>query len=192
MDVSRAGDGGGGNKGVSHWAKLIQKLNSDDLLPAVVFSFSKKRCVECAFGLSGLDLATTTEKSAIHMQFEAAVSRLQGTDKRLPQVLSLRDILMRGIGVHHGGLLPIMKEIVEILFGRGLVKVLFATETFAMGVNMPARTVVFNGIRKHDGRGFRDLLPGEYIQVWSAPTFCCVCSCVLVCMDCCLALRLLL
>ena len=53
----------------------------------------------------------------------------------------------------------------EILFSRGLVKVLFATETFAMGVNMPARTVIFNGVRKHDGRGFRDLMPGEYIQM---------------------------
>ncbi|CAN0532000.1 unnamed protein product, partial [Ectocarpus sp. 8 AP-2014] len=61
-------------------------------------------------------------------------------------------------GVHHGGLLPILKassEIVEICFSRGLVKVLFATETFAMGVNMPARTVVFNGTRKHDGKDFR-------------------------------------
>jgi antiviral helicase SKI2 len=68
-------------------------------------------------------------------------------------------------GVHHGGLLPILKEMVEILFSRGIVKVLFATETFAMGVNMPARTVVFNGFRKHDGREFRDLLPGEYTQM---------------------------
>ncbi len=56
-------------------------------------------------------------------------------------------------------------QVVEILFGRGLVKVLFATETFAMGVNMPARTVAFNNVRKHDGRGFRTLLSGEYIQV---------------------------
>lgn len=54
---------------------------------------------------------------------------------------------------------------VELLFSRGLVKVLFATETFAMGVNMPARTVVFSGIRKHDGRSFRDLLAGEYTQM---------------------------
>ena len=56
-------------------------------------------------------------------------------------------------------------QMVEILFSRGLVKVLFATETFAMGVNMPARTVVFSGIRKHDGRTFRDLLAGEYTQM---------------------------
>lgn len=73
----------------------------------------------------------------------------------------MREMLMRGIGVHHGGLLPIIKEMVEMLFARGLVKILFATETFAMGVNMPARCVVFDSTRKHDGTGFRDLLPGR-------------------------------
>lgn len=71
-------------------------------------------------------------------------------------------MLARGIGVHHSGLLPIVKELVEILFTRNLTRVLFATETFAMGVNMPARAVVFSGTRKHDGTQFRDLLPGEY------------------------------
>jgi hypothetical protein len=77
----------------------------------------------------------------------------------------MKDLLQRGIGVHHGGLLPILKEIVEILFSRQLAKVLFATETFAMGVNMPARTVVFSSVRKHDGNSWRDLLPGEYTQM---------------------------
>ena len=77
----------------------------------------------------------------------------------------MRELLMRGIGVHHGGLLPIVKEVVEILFSRGLVKVLFATETFAMGVNMPAKSVVFSHIRKHDGNNFRTLEPGEYTQM---------------------------
>ena len=77
----------------------------------------------------------------------------------------MRDLLSRGIAVHHGGLLPIVKEIVEILFTKGLVKVLFATETFAMGVNAPAKAVVFSSLRKHDGRTFRDLLPGEYTQM---------------------------
>lgn len=98
----------------------------------------------------------------------------------------MRDLLKRGIAVHHSGILPILKEVIEMLFSRGLVKVsqssfsninftdsevndtffpsspqvLFATETFAMGVNMPARTVVFDSIRKHDGTGFRNLLPG--------------------------------
>ena len=73
--------------------------------------------------------------------------------------------MLRGIGVHHGGLLPIVKEMAEILFGRGLIKVLFATETFAMGVNMPAKTVVFNSLGKHDGNQKRDLLPGEFTQM---------------------------
>jgi antiviral helicase SKI2 len=80
-------------------------------------------------------------------------------------LVRIRDQLANGVGIHHAGLLPIAKEIVEILFSRGLCKVLFATETFAMGVNMPTRTVVFSSIRKHDGRDFRHLLPGEYTQM---------------------------
>jgi antiviral helicase SKI2 len=88
-----------------------------------------------------------------------------GTDRELPQIQRMRDLLSRGVAVHHGGLLPIVKEVVEILFTKGLVKVLFATETFAMGVNAPAKAVVFSGLRKHDGRSFRDLLPGEYTQM---------------------------
>lgn len=96
---------------------------------------------------------------------DASVTRLSGGDRQLPQVLRMKEMLKRGVGVHHGGLLPLIKEMVEMLFGRGLVKVLFATETFAMGVNMPARCVVFDTIRKFDGDGFRDLLSGEYIQM---------------------------
>ena len=77
----------------------------------------------------------------------------------------MKDSLGRGIGVHHSGILPILKEIVEMLFQAGLVKLLFATETFAMGVNMPARTVVFDSHRKFDGLEVRNLKPGEYIQM---------------------------
>ncbi|KAI9317442.1 NUC185 domain-containing protein [Dichotomocladium elegans] len=144
---------------------LIGHLNKKQLLPVVIFTFSKKRCEEYASSLSKTDLCTSLEKSEIHVFIERSLVRLRGTDKELPQILRTRDLLSRGIAVHHGGLLPIIKEIVEILFARGLVKVLFATETFAMGVNMPAKSVVFSGIRKHDGRGFRDLLPGEYTQM---------------------------
>ncbi|CAO3616518.1 unnamed protein product [Mucor hiemalis] len=144
---------------------LIGMLKTKELLPVVIFTFSKKRCEEYASGLSKTDLCTSLEKSEIHVFIERSLVRLRGSDKFLPQILRMRDLLSRGIAVHHGGLLPIIKEIVEILFARGLVKVLFATETFAMGVNMPARCVVFSGIRKHDGRNFRDLLPGEYTQM---------------------------
>jgi hypothetical protein len=93
------------------------------------------------------------------------VRRLSPVDRTLPQITRLRGLLLRGIGVHHSGLLPILKEVVEMLFSRGLVRILFATETFAMGVNMPARCVVMNGIRKHDGTRFRELTPGEYTQM---------------------------
>ena len=78
-------------------------------------------------------------------------------DRELPQLTKLQVILQKGIAVHHGDLLPIAKEVVEILFSDGLIKVLFATETFAMGVNMPAKTVVFCGLRKNDGKDFRYL-----------------------------------
>ena len=69
--------------------------------------------------------------------------------RQLPQVVQLTDMLKRGIGVHHSGVLPLLKEVVEMLFQRGWVKLLFATETFAMGVNMPARTVVFDRLVVH-------------------------------------------
>ncbi|CAG2064485.1 unnamed protein product [Timema podura] len=77
----------------------------------------------------------------------------------------MQNLLMQGIGIHHSGILPILKEIVEMLFQEGKVKLLFATETFAMGVNMPARTVLFDSVRKFDGIEMRNLLPAEYIQM---------------------------
>ncbi len=141
-------------------------LKKKNLLPALVFSFSKKKCEEYANALGNIDLTSGgTEKSEIHVFCERSLNRLRGSDKELPQVLRMRELLSRGIGVHHGGLLPIIKEMVEILFTRGLVKILFTTETFAMGVNAPAKAVVFSGLRKHDGREFRELLPGEYTQM---------------------------
>jgi hypothetical protein len=69
-------------------------------------------------------------------------------------------LLRRGIGVHHGGLLPILKEVIEILFQEGLIKALFATETFSIGLNMPAKTVVFTSVRKFDGKEYRNLSGG--------------------------------
>ncbi|KAG6851342.1 hypothetical protein H0H93_005740 [Arthromyces matolae] len=168
----RGGGGRGGpprsnfSSGDKHlYVHLIGHLRKKALLPVVVFTFSKKRCEENAGTLTNLDLCTAVEKSEVHVAVEKALSRLKGSDKKLPQIGRMRELLSRGIGVHHGGLLPLVKEVVEILFARGLVKVLFATETFAMGVNMPAKCVVFSGIRKHDGRNFRDILPGEYTQM---------------------------
>lgn len=147
------------------WVHLVQFLKKETLLPACIFVFSKKRCEENADALSNQDFCTATEKSAIHMIIEKSIARLKPEDRLLPQIVRLRDMLGRGIAVHHGGLLPIVKEVVEMLFAQTLVKVLFATETFAMGLNLPTRTVVFSGYRKHDGHSFRNLLPGEYTQM---------------------------
>ncbi|KAE8215567.1 hypothetical protein CF327_g1163 [Tilletia walkeri] len=160
---SNSNTGGRGDKQV--WVHLIGLLRKKELLPVVTFVFSKKRCEEYAGSMPNTDLCTAKEKGEVHIVIEKSLTRLKGSDKKLPQILRMRELLSRGIGVHHGGLLPIVKEVVEMLFQRGLVKVLFATETFAMGVNMPARCVIFSNTRKHDGRGFRDLLAGEYTQM---------------------------
>uniref|UniRef100_A0A3Q2CAU4 SKI2 subunit of superkiller complex n=1 Tax=Cyprinodon variegatus TaxID=28743 RepID=A0A3Q2CAU4_CYPVA len=147
------------------WLTLLHFLSQRQQTPVVAFTFSRTRCDENARSLDSMDLTTSIEKAEIHSFFQKSLSRLRGGDRQLPQILLMRDLLKRGIAVHHSGILPILKEVIEMLFSKGLVKVLFATETFAMGVNMPARTVVFDSIRKHDGTGFRNLLPGEYIQM---------------------------
>lgn len=168
---ARGGYGGGSPRTIhtatdkNLYVHLLGHLRKKALLPVVVFTFSKKRCEENAATLTNADFSTALEKSEVHVAVEKALSRLKGSDKKLPQIGRMRDLLSRGIGVHHGGLLPLVKELVEIFFARGLVKILFATETFAMGVNMPAKCVVFSNIRKHDGRNFRDILPGEYTQM---------------------------
>merc|ERR1719367_1091003 len=144
---------------------LVDHLKRQDKMPTVLFTLSRNRCDQNASLLTSVDLTTTIEKSDIHHFIHKCMQRLKGSDRKLPQVLQLTDMLKRGIGVHHSGILPILKEVVEMLFQRGFVKLLFATETFAMGVNMPARTVVFDAIRKHDGKEFRTFLPAEYIQM---------------------------
>ncbi|XP_072703917.1 LOW QUALITY PROTEIN: superkiller complex protein 2 [Ciconia boyciana] len=157
------GTGPGQDRGV--WLALLGLLREREQLPVVAFTFSRSRCDEHADALGSLDLVSGAERGRIRLFFQRCVARLRGSDRRLPQVVHMAELLQRGIGVHHGGVLPLLKEVVEMLFSQGLVKVLFATETFAMGVNMPARTVVFDSIRKHDGNNFRDLLPGEYVQM---------------------------
>eukprot|EP00775_Hariotina_reticulata_P010880 gene10880-11034_t len=159
------GQGGGGVAERGQLTELINLLRKGDLLPVAFFTFSKKRCDGAADACSGLDLTTAAEKHTIHVFVQQVLARLKEGDRELPQILRLRDLMRRGVAVHHAGLLPIMKETVEMLFCQGYIKVLFCTETFAMGVNAPTRTVVFHSLRKHDGRSFRTLLPGEYTQM---------------------------
>ncbi|GAB1863836.1 Helicase SKI2W [Camponotus japonicus] len=147
------------------WRAFISHLQKNDMLPVVVFTLSRKRCDMNAATLRNLDLTTAREKHQVHAFFQSNIKHLKGSDRELPQVLMMQELLEKGVGIHHSGILPILREIVEMLFQSGLVKLLFATETFAMGVNMPARTVVFDSIRKYDGNNFRILYPTEYIQM---------------------------
>uniref|UniRef100_W5MVR7 Exosome RNA helicase MTR4 n=1 Tax=Lepisosteus oculatus TaxID=7918 RepID=W5MVR7_LEPOC len=133
--------------------------------PSNVFNFSKKECEAYALQVSKLDFNTEEEKKLVEEVFNNAIDCLSDEDKKLPQVEHVLPLLKRGIGIHHGGLLPILKETIEILFSEGLLKALFATETFAMGINMPARTVLFTSARKFDGKDFRWITSGEYIQM---------------------------
>ncbi|TMW60703.1 hypothetical protein Poli38472_000745 [Pythium oligandrum] len=142
--------------------KLIMERQYD---PVIVFSFSKRECESYALLMSKLDFNTEEEKQMVDQVFKNALDSLSDDDKTLPQVDSILPLLRRGIGIHHGGLLPILKEVIEIMFGEGLLKCLFATETFSMGLNMPAKTVVFTNCRKYDGKDFRWITSGEYIQM---------------------------
>lgn len=149
----------------SLWLQLVNKLSKKSLLPVIIFCFSKNRCDRSADSMTSIDLTSSSEKSEIRVFCDKAFSRLKGSDRNLPQILRIQSLLRRGIGVHHAGLLPIVKEVIEMLFCRGVIKVLFSTETFAMGVNAPARTVVFDTIRKFDGKEYRQIIPGEYTQM---------------------------
>ncbi|KAF4316428.1 hypothetical protein G195_010019 [Phytophthora kernoviae 00238/432] len=142
--------------------KLIMERQYD---PVIIFSFSKRECESYALLMSKLDFNTEEEKQSVDQLFKNAMDSLSDDDRALPQVDSILPLLRRGIGIHHGGLLPILKEVIEILFGEGLLKCLFATETFSMGLNMPAKTVVFTNCRKYDGKDFRWITAGEYIQM---------------------------
>lgn len=133
--------------------------------PVIVFAFSKKECEGLAVQMAKLEFNTDEEREMVAQVFENAISGLSDDDKTLPQIEHILPLLKRGIGIHHGGLLPILKEVIEILFQEGLIKVLFATETFSIGLNMPAKTVVFTNVRKWDGVNFRNLSGGEYIQM---------------------------
>jgi superfamily II RNA helicase len=140
----------------------MNKLIPEMELPALFFVFSRKHCVEYAKKVSH-DLLTSSEtaevKHVINFHLRHHKELLQ-----IPQYHELVSLLEKGVAYHHSGLLPILKEIIEILFSRGFVKVLFATETFAVGINMPTKTVVFTGYRKYDN-DYRMLTTSEYIQM---------------------------
>ena len=147
------------------YTELIVNLRNNELLPCVICAFSRDKVDKRGEKLSAVNLLNDTEKHIINQFTIRALKRLNPIDRDLPQILQVVRLLNSGIGIHHSGVLPILKEIVEILFSKGLIKVLVATETFAMGLNMPTKTVVFCELRKFDGSENRYLHPGEYTQM---------------------------
>ncbi len=146
---------------------VVDRLDRDGLLPAIVFVFSRvgcdaavKQCVQ-----ANLRLTTPDERDVIHDHVEEALRHLPADDLHVLGYHDFLDALTRGLAAHHAGMLPAFKEVVEELFTRGLVKVVFATETLALGINMPARTVVIEKLDKWNGETHADITPGEYTQL---------------------------
>ena len=144
---------------------IIKLVMDRNMYPVIVFSFAKAECERNALSLAKLNFNSTEEDMLVNEVFSNAMESLGEDDRRLPAIEHLLPLLRRGVGIHHSGLLPILKEVVELLFQAGLVKVLFSTETFSMGLNMPARTVIFTAVKKYDGVSNRYLTGGEYIQM---------------------------
>lgn len=127
---------------------MTKYLISNDLTPAVFFVFSLKKIDEYSKFLSNDEYSSREDSSKIINFFDRCIGLLSDKDKNLNQIRVVRSILIKGIGIHHAGLLPILKEIIEILYSKGLIKILFATTSFAIGLNMPTRTVIFTEIEK--------------------------------------------
>jgi ATP-dependent RNA helicase DOB1 len=143
--------------------QVVQAVN-EAALPVVVFSFKRKECESFALHLQS-DFLNACEKETVKTIFTNAVGSLRKEDRSIPLVQNILPLLLRGIGIHHSGLLPLIKEVVEILFQEGLLRVLFATETFSIGLNMPAKSVMFTALKKFDGERTRFVTSGEYIQM---------------------------
>ncbi|MGH3729385.1 MAG: DEAD/DEAH box helicase [Micromonosporaceae bacterium] len=147
--------------------EVVDRLDSDGLLPAIVFIFSRAGCdaavAQCM--AAGLRLTGPDERAEIRRIAESRTGHIASEDLQVLGYWEWLDGLERGLAAHHAGMLPTFKEVVEELFVRGLVKAVFATETLALGINMPARSVVLERLVKFNGEAHVDLTPGEYTQL---------------------------
>jgi ATP-dependent RNA helicase HelY len=146
---------------------MVDVLDEAGLLPAIVFIFSRAGCdaavAQCLAG--GLRLTSPAEQEEIRTIAETRCASIPPEDLDVVGYWGFVDALVRGVAAHHAGMLPAFKETVEEAFARGLVKVVFATETLALGINMPARSVVLEKLVKWDGSQHVDITPGEYTQL---------------------------
>ena len=159
--------GSGGLASFNHQLnECVQMLSKKELMPALFFVFSRAGCERLAKCLEG-SVITSSEAAAIQHIWDFHLHTYKDILEHLPQAHQLLALCKRGIAFHHSGLLPMLREMVELLFGKGLIKCLFATETFAVGINMPTKTVVFVDLQKYSDecKGLRCLRTDEYIQM---------------------------
>lgn len=146
--------------------EAIPLLQKKELLPALFFVLSRKQCEEYAKKVEHC-LLDTSDTAAVKHIIGFHLHRHMRELETVPQYHQIYELLCRGIAFHHSGLLPMLKEIIEILFTKGYVKLLFCTETFAVGLNMPTKTVLFGGFKKYDDTtgSMRMLRNDEYLQM---------------------------
>lgn len=146
---------------------VVLQLREDDLLPAIYFIFSRNQCDEAAHSClkQGISFTTKQERAAIAEILDSHVEAFTDDDLAALQYSRFLAQLEAGIGVHHAGLVPSFKEAVEECFAKGLVKIVFATETLAVGINMPARAVVLDKLTKYNGETHQLLKPSDFSQL---------------------------
>ncbi|MBI2865418.1 MAG: DEAD/DEAH box helicase [Chloroflexi bacterium] len=148
--------------------EVVEVLSRQDMLPAIYFMFSRRDTEESAASCLPLHLRAAADpavRQEIDDILSTYLSRLPEEDRNLGQVQMMASFVRRGLGFHHAGLLPILKQLVEELFNKGLMDVVFATDTLSLGINMPARSVVVGRMTKFDGEVKRMLIPNEYLQL---------------------------
>jgi superfamily II RNA helicase len=172
----RFGQGGHGRQRFrrQQWAKhlrarpnrvdeLVKHLVAEKQLPCLYFAFGRKRVEELAWEQQRFDFLTPAEKTEITKMYEELCARFELT--REASAHEMRRLVHRGIGFHHAGMLPTLKEVIERLFTSKLIKLIFTTETFAIGINMPAKAVAFDELRKFYGTHFGFLRTRDYYQM---------------------------
>lgn len=151
---------GGGGNAKSSISKVVEELFKKQILPAIYFVFSRKGCDSAAKECENLDLLSKDEITELNKLIDEAIAFNENIGK-----YNQINLLRKGIAAHHAGLLPQIKSLIEELFAKSLIKVVFSTETLAAGINMPAKTTVINNLSKATDEGFRTLLSSEFMQM---------------------------
>ena len=164
---AHAGGGPGGAQRPMRRPEVVELLDDAALLPAIMFIFSRAGCEgavqQCA--RARLRLTDDAERREIRTVLDDELAGIGVEDEEVLGITAFRRAVMDGYAAHHAGMLPLLKTVVEHLFARGLIKVVFATETLALGINMPARSVVLEKLVKFNGVEHADLTPGEFTQL---------------------------